>query len=145
MKISSNLVLLVLIIVLSMKLINCTPDNKIRKTTDDHRKSSVSFDDMIWKDYNRIIGLTSTKYNIQDSVIKDIFIEYLRINQPIDYKLLTSKWKTKDTTATHNLFKPKETVSITITRLFEKYQIRKDSISSILMDFELWYNTCIKD
>lgn len=135
-----NIVVTTLIILLSVISTDCS-SNKNKKSSEEDKKYDFTYDDIVWKDYNRIIGLTSAKYNIQDSIAKGIILDYLRINQPVEYDVLTQKWNNRDTTVDQNILKPKETINRTINRLVEKYKIRKDSISSLLLDFELWYNT----
>ncbi|MBA4408430.1 MAG: hypothetical protein C0397_03285 [Odoribacter sp.] len=97
-----------------------------------------TYDDIVWKDYNRIIGLLSIKNNISETVVKQIILEYLRINNPGEYFELTLNYAVKDTTVFDHILKPIESVDKTIQRLSEKYSIKSDTIGIILFDFEIW-------
>ncbi|MCL4481526.1 MAG: hypothetical protein M1445_02675 [Bacteroidetes bacterium] len=116
----------------------CSDNKKIKEPIKNTNRKDTYFEDFIWRDYNRIIGLLSVKYHINESVVKGIAIEYLRINQPSDYTLLTEDWEYKDTSAFENIPKPKETIRLTLDRLSKYYGLKKDSLDLLLLDFEIW-------
>lgn len=112
-----------------------------RLTTRQVTKGSKKYDEMFWKDYNRIISLTSNKYGIKESDTRDIILEYLRINQPGEYFILTLDWPDRDTTIWEHNLVPSESINETIRKLSSKYNVGKDTLNQLLFDFELWCNT----
>jgi hypothetical protein len=96
------------------------------------------FEEISWKDYSRIIGLLSIKYETNNKVTKEIIFEYLRIHSPLEYYDLTFYEEIKDTTVFDYLLKPKETVLKTINRISVTSELQKQTISCILFDFEIW-------
>ena len=126
--------------ILILFLLSCSNfSNQTEKVVD--KQKDEQYYDIVWKDYNRIIGLLSTKYSLLDSVVKSIVLDYLRINKPGKYYSLTLEDKSQDTTVFQYILKPKESIYTTIQRFNEQYGIRKDSISSLLYDLELWLNS----
>ena len=97
-----------------------------------------TYDVIVWKDYNRIIGLLSIKNGIPETVVKPIILEYLRINNPNKYFELTLNYSVKDTTVFNHLIKPIEGVGETVRRLAEKYSINSEAVNNLLFDFEIW-------
>jgi len=96
------------------------------------------FEEISWKDYNRIIGLLSIKYETNTAVTKEIILEYLRINSPFEYFDLTFFEEEKDTTVFDYMLNPKETILETINRISVTSELQKQTISCILFDFEIW-------
>jgi hypothetical protein len=96
------------------------------------------FEEVSWKDYNRIIGLLSIKYETSTAVTKEIILEYLRINSPLEYFDLTFYEEIKDTTVFDYMLKPKEAILETISRISVTTELQKQTISCILFDFEIW-------
>jgi hypothetical protein len=123
--------------VATLSCTNKSKDNSVSAQTVKIQKDD-QYDDIVWRDYNRVIGLLSIKYSCPDTTVKSIFLEYLRINRPSNYFTLTLDDKNRDTTVFENIVKPKETISNTIKRLNIQYGIEQDTISALLFDFELW-------
>jgi hypothetical protein len=105
------------------------------------KQNNTDLNDIIWKDYNRVIGLLSVKYSFDDSIVKASILEYLRINEPAKYDILTMYNDKRDTTVYNYILKPKESINVTIQRLNSQFGISKDTISSLLLDFEVWLQT----
>lgn len=120
-------------------MIGCTSE---KPKTNNQQKRKVShdstYDDIVWRDYNRIIGLLSIKNGIPETVVKPIILEYLRINNPSEYFGLTLNYPVKDTSVFDHVLKPIESIDKTIQRLSEKYSIKSDTIGILLFDFEIW-------
>jgi hypothetical protein len=134
----------VIILLIFFAIIYLTVQNSKNKKTEPYAeinndKLHSQYDDIVWKDYNRVIGLLSVKYSFSDSIVKGIILEYLRINEPLKYSHLTLYDENRDTSIVNNTFKPKESIDVTILSLNKQYGIREDTISDILLDFEIWF------
>lgn len=130
----------ILLLVLTLVTQSCTNSKKdnFESAKSDTIKSYDQYDDIFWRDYNRVIGLLSIKYSISDTIVKHTILEYLRINIPAEYYSLTMFDKNQDTTVFDYITKPRESISNTVKRLNTQYGIGQDTISSLLFDFEIW-------
>jgi hypothetical protein len=119
---------------------NCTENknNKGQHSETLKRDHDFSSEDVFWRDYNRVIGLLSNKYSVIDTTVRIIIVQYLRINEPGNYYILTTNDKNRDSTVFDYIVKPRETINETIQKFNSLYNIGKDTISSMLLDFELW-------
>lgn len=102
--------------------------NKIGLNHSSNKKEPV-----FWYKYNRLIGILSIKYNISDTIVEVIFMEYMKINYPIEYALLGGK----DSKEHVDLFKPDESILQTTNRMNKRFGIKKTLIGSIIYDIEL--------
>lgn len=130
----------IFLLVLTLVTQSCTNYKKdnFESAKIDTAKSYDQYNDIVWRDYNRVIGLLSIKYSIPDTIVKHTILEYLRINIPAKYFSLTMYDKNQDTTVLDYITKPKESISNTVSRLNTQYGIGQDTISSLLFDFEIW-------
>ncbi len=120
---------------------NNKQEQQATKDTEQIIQLHNDWNDRAWKDYNRVIGLLSVKYSFSDSIVKLMILEYLRINEPSKYNILTMYDKNRDTTVFDYILKPKESIIVTIQSLNRQNSISKDTISSLLLDFEIWLQT----
>jgi hypothetical protein len=130
----------ILLLFFAVSTLACTNNNKKVSALVKNNiiQKDDQYNDIVWRDYNRVIGLLSIKYSIPDTVVKYTILEYLRINKPSNYFSLTMDDKNRDTTVFDYLIKPKESIGNTVKRLNLQYGIGQDTISSLLFDFEIW-------
>lgn len=102
--------------------------------------SKSVYEDIVWKDYHRIIGLLSIKYNVDRPVVERMVIYYLGINFPFEYNTLMLKRKDRDTSVVFNSIKPIENINNVVFNLSEYFKLDRQLVANILFDFELWYN-----
>lgn len=109
-------------------------------TKDEKKKDmSITYSEIVWKDYNEVLNLLAYKYEIDSSKVKPLILEYLRIHEPAKYYSLTMKELDRDTTVLDNILKPKETINTTVERLTHLYSIDGSIISSFIYDFRVYY------
>jgi hypothetical protein len=129
----------IILLIFTISLIGCSnKKNSEQLMVENLNKYDNQYEDIYWKDYNRVIGLLSTKYSFSDSIVRVMILEYLRINKPGKYYSLTMDDKNQDSTALNYMVKPRESINVTLQKFNIQYDIGKDTISSLLFDFELW-------
>jgi hypothetical protein len=122
--------------VIAVTLINSC----IRSNTEINKDDTISprVEKIIWKDYLKITGILSIKYDTRDSLTKEVILDYLRIHSPLEYFELTFYDEKKDTTVFDYILLPKETIAETINKISSSTDLQPQIISSILYDFEIW-------
>jgi len=136
---------LLLIISISILFSSCNTSDSENQEVTDSENSEVPSDKTIqeryWRLYNEPVSLLSSKYNISDSLGKNIVIEYFKIHSPLQYNGLTIDSKDYDSTIKNSWsypFIPSEAVDSTISRISYQFSVEKSKIASFLFDLRIY-------
>ena len=139
----NKLFLTLLIITL---LTSCVSENKKTETEPDNVKHGINdaqmdqdTRDRIWQDYDNIISILSCKYSIEEEMIKDIFIYYLRTYDPSkSFLLILSEKSDKYPKPDLSEIESRTKTSKIINELSTNLLIDKKTIGHVLFDITIW-------
>ncbi|GET21669.1 hypothetical protein [Prolixibacter denitrificans] len=109
-----------------------------RNSTEPSKKSAEDeseYNRLVWEKYNEPLVLLAIKYDIDTSIVRPVFTEYLKKQDPYSYYVLTYYTVGNDTAALHA---PRESVYKTVHRISNEYSIDVKVLSSFLFDLRTY-------